>query len=165
MFAFDDAAAITSARRPASPAAYPIAVRASVTMSEVVARSSPEAAARFIIPSMPFSMSFTSHPAIAIYWNASALSEAEKMVVSPISFAFSVSWSSSSPVAPEIAPTLLIDCSKFIPTEIVSFASSLNAETAFRMPSATRFASAPFMTVKPSETCSVASFISSIVSV
>ena len=62
----DDAAARTSAKCPESDACNPIAVRASVTISEVVARSSPDAAARFMMPSMPFSISSVFQPAIAI---------------------------------------------------------------------------------------------------
>ena len=42
------------------------AVSASVTISEVVAKSSPEAAAKFITPSIPESMSSVFQPAIAI---------------------------------------------------------------------------------------------------
>ena len=66
VFALDEAAAITSASRPASSAPYPIAVNASVTMSDVVARSEPEAAARFMMPSMPESISSVFQPAIAM---------------------------------------------------------------------------------------------------
>lgn len=51
-----DAAARISAKCAESSALIPSAVRASVTISDVVARSSPEAAARFIIPSTPFSI-------------------------------------------------------------------------------------------------------------
>ena len=67
VLALEAAAAITSANLPASLASIPNAVRASVTMSEVVAKSSPDAAARFIIPSIPSSMSSVFQPAIAIY--------------------------------------------------------------------------------------------------
>ena len=42
------------------------AVRASVTISEVDAKSSPEAAARFIMPSIPLNISLVFQPAIAI---------------------------------------------------------------------------------------------------
>ena len=66
VFALDDAAAKTSAKCPASPAFNPNAVRASVTISEVVPRLSPEAAARLRIPSIPSSISPVFHPAIAI---------------------------------------------------------------------------------------------------
>ena len=66
VFALLEAAARISAKCPESAADSPKAVRASVTMSEVVARSSPEAAARFIMPSMPESISEVFHPAIAI---------------------------------------------------------------------------------------------------
>ena len=92
MLELDDAAARTSAKCPESDACNPIAVRASVTISLVVARSSPDAAARFIIPSIPFSMSSVFQPAIAIYSNACALSVAENLVFAPISFAFSVNF-------------------------------------------------------------------------
>ena len=61
-----DAAARTSAKCEESSADSPKAVRASVTISDVVARSSPEAAARFMIPSIPESMSSVFQPAIAI---------------------------------------------------------------------------------------------------
>ena len=66
VFALDDAAAIISAKCPLSFADMPKAVSASVTMSDVCARSSPEAAARFMMPSMPFIMSPVFHPAIAM---------------------------------------------------------------------------------------------------
>ena len=66
VFALDDATAIISAKCPLSFADMPKAVSASVTMSDVCARSSPEAAARFMMPSMPFIMSPVFHPAIAM---------------------------------------------------------------------------------------------------
>ena len=66
VFALLLAAARISAKCPESFAVRPKAVRASVTISEVVARSSPEAAARFITPSIPESMSSVFQPAIAI---------------------------------------------------------------------------------------------------
>ena len=66
VFAFALACARTSAKCPESDACSPKAVKASVTMSEVVARSSFEAAARLIMPSMPFSISSVFQPAIAI---------------------------------------------------------------------------------------------------
>ena len=66
VFALDEAAASTSAKCPESFADNPKAVSASVTISEVVARSSPDAAARFIMPSTPESISSVFQPAIAI---------------------------------------------------------------------------------------------------
>ena len=66
VLALELAAARISAKCPLSEADKPKAVRASVTMSEVDAKSSPEAAARFMIPSMPSSISPVFHPAIAI---------------------------------------------------------------------------------------------------
>ena len=88
VFALEEAAARISAKCPESAADKPNAVRASVTISEVVARSSPEAAARFMIPSMPFSMSPVFHPAMAMYSIAEAASDAENFVFAPISRAF-----------------------------------------------------------------------------
>ena len=112
VFAFVDAAAITSAKRPLSFAAIPNAVKPSVTISEVVPKFSPAAAARFIIPAMPSTISAVFHPAIAIYFIASALSLAEKAVAAPISLALFVNISISAAVAPEIAPTSDIALSK-----------------------------------------------------
>ena len=66
VLAFEDATASTSANRPLSFAVIPKAVSASVTMSLVVARLSPEAAARDIMPSIPFSISPVFQPAIAM---------------------------------------------------------------------------------------------------
>ena len=110
-----DAAASTSENSAESDALNPNAVRASVTMSDVVARSSPDAAARFMMPSMPFSMSSVFQPAIAIYSKASADSVAENFVFLPISLALSVRAFRSSPVLPEIAETLDISASKDAP--------------------------------------------------
>ncbi len=111
VFALLDAAASTSANRPESLAFSPKAVRASVTISEVVPRFSPEAAARFMIPARPSTMSPAFHPAIAMYWYASALSAVENLVFAAISIAFWPSKVISSPVAPEMACTLLIPAS------------------------------------------------------
>ena len=61
-----DAAASTSAKWAESWAWRPNAVSASVTMSDVRARSSPDAAARFIMPSIPLSISSVFQPAIAM---------------------------------------------------------------------------------------------------
>ena len=107
-----DAAASISAKCPESSAESPKAVKASVTISEVVARSSPDAAARFIMPSIPPSISLVFQPAIAIYSNADAASVAEYFVFAPISRAFARRSSKSFPVAPAIAATLLIAVSK-----------------------------------------------------
>ena len=91
VFALLDVAARTSAKCVESLAFSPKAVRASVTMSEVVPRFSPEAAARFMIPSIPLSMSPVFHPAMAMYLKASADSVAVNLVVAPMYLAFSVS--------------------------------------------------------------------------
>ena len=105
VFALLEAFANTSARVPASPALLPNAVNASVTISDVVAKSKPSAAARFIIPSIPSIIDLVSQPAIAMYVNASAASVAENFVLAPISIAFAFKSTISFPVAPDIAFT------------------------------------------------------------
>ena len=99
-----------------SDAFKPNAVIASVTISEVVARSRPSAAASDIIPSIPLSIDVVSQPAIAIYCRASADSDAENLVLAPISLALSVRLCRSFPLAPLIAETLDIAASKDEPT-------------------------------------------------
>ena len=112
VFAFEAAVARISANSPASLAWRPNAVKASVTMSETVPSSSPDAAASDMMPPMPSAISAADHPAIPIYSKASPASVAENFVVAPISFALSRRRSISSPVAPEIAPTFDICSSK-----------------------------------------------------
>ena len=112
VFAFVDAAARTSAKCAESFAVRLKAESESVTMSEVVARSRPSAADRDMIPEMPSSISSVFHPAMAMYWKASAASEALNLVSAPISLAFARRSSKSFPVAPEIAATLLMELSK-----------------------------------------------------
>ena len=112
VLALEDAAARMSAKWPESLAERPKAVNASVTMSEVVARSSPEAAARLMMPSIPSSISSVFQPAMAMYSKASPASIAENLVLAPISRALSRRSSNCSPVAPEMACTLLIWASK-----------------------------------------------------
>ena len=112
VLALEEAAARMSAKWAESSALMPKAVRASVTISDVVARSSPEAAARFMIPSIPPSMSSVFQPAIAMYSIVAAASVAENLVFAPISRALSRRASRSSPVAPEMAATLLMPSSK-----------------------------------------------------
>ena len=114
----DDAAARTSAKCAESFACKPNAVKASVTISETLARSSPDAAAMFMIPSIPDIISADFQPAIAIYCIASADSVALNFVFAPISLAFSVKASSSFPDVPEIAATFDIPSSKSAPTFI-----------------------------------------------
>ena len=60
------AAARTSEKCAVSFAVNPKAERLSVTMSDTNARSSPEAAASWSTPSMPWSISLASQPAIAM---------------------------------------------------------------------------------------------------
>ena len=95
-----------------SEAFKPNAVIASVTISEVVARSRPSAAASDIMPSIPLSIDLVFQPAIAIYCKASADSEAENFVFAPISLALSVRLCKSLPLAPLIADTFDIAASK-----------------------------------------------------
>ena len=66
VFAFAEAAASTSEKCATSSAFSPNAVMASVTISEVVARSPPEAAASEITPPIPSSICSASQPAIAM---------------------------------------------------------------------------------------------------
>ena len=66
VLALEEAAARMSAKCPLSSADRPKAVRASVTISDVVARSSPDAAARFMMPSIPESISSVFQPAMAM---------------------------------------------------------------------------------------------------
>ena len=63
-----------------------------------------------MIPAIPEIMSSDFHPAIPMYSKAFADSVAENDVIAPISLAFAVRASSSPPVAPEIAATVLICC-------------------------------------------------------
>ena len=116
VFELLDACASTSANLSDSSAAIPNAVIASVTMSDTLPRSSPDAAARFIIPGSPFSMSWVFQPAIAIYSKPCPASSAVNWVVSPIFLAKAFSFSISAAEAWEIACTVLICCSNPIPT-------------------------------------------------
>ena len=85
-------------------------------MSDTSPNSSPDAAASFITPGNPDIIFSVSHPAIAMYFKASADSVALNLVVAPISFALSANLARSFCVAPEIAPTSLIPASKLAPT-------------------------------------------------
>ena len=111
VLALELAAARMSEKCPASDAFSPKAVSASVTMSDATARSSPDAAARLIMPSIPSIISPLFQPAIAIYSKAEAASEAENFVLAPISRALSRRVCNSSPVAPEMAETRLMPSS------------------------------------------------------
>ena len=139
VFALDDAAARTSAKCVESCADNPNAVNASVTISEVVARFSPEAAAKFMIPSIPLSMSAVFQPAIAMYSIACADSVAENLVLAPISFALSVRDDNSSPVAPDMADTFDISASNVIPTLMaaVPISPTFPATLVIALPTAT----------------------------
>ena len=125
VFDFDAATAKTSANSPLSLAFNPKAVKASVTISDTPANSSPLAAARFIIPAIPSIICDEFQPAIPIYDIASDASIAENLVLAPISFAFSESAVSSAPVAPEIADTFAIPCSNSLPVFTTSLPKSI----------------------------------------
>ena len=112
VLAFDAACASTSAKCAESDAFSPKAVKASVTISETLPKSSPDAAASDIMPDMPLSISSVFHPAIAIYSSACADSVAENCVVAPISFALAVKDSKSPCDAPDMACTRFISASK-----------------------------------------------------
>ncbi len=114
VFDLEVAAANTSAKCVDFSADMPKAVRASVTMSDTLARLSPDAPARFIIPAIPSSICLSSQPAIAMYCIAWPASVAENWVVAPISFALVVSFSRLSPEAPDMACTVLICAWKFL---------------------------------------------------
>ena len=119
-------------------------------MSDALARSIPDAAARFSTPPSASVLWCASQPARAMYFNASADSLALNTVDAPNSFAVSDRSFRSSPVAPDIAWTSLIEDSKVLPVSSASAARSLSPSSALRIPSATRFANTPFITVNPS---------------
>ena len=118
VFELEDACARTSAKCPASLACIPNAVMASVTMSDTIPNSSPEAAAKYMMPGSPPIMSPVFQPAIAMYSSPFPASSAENFVVSPISFAKAVSFSMSPAELCEIACTVLICDSNPIPTAV-----------------------------------------------
>ena len=119
-------------------------------MSEAAPSSMPEAAARLRTPPRALVDCSTSHPASAIYFRASAASDAEKVVVAPNSRAQASSVSSSSPVAPDIACTSDMVLVKFWPSSMTLLTRSLIPSIAARIASAARFASVALKTVKPS---------------
>ena len=110
VFALELVAARRSAKCEASSACSPNAVRASVTISEVEAKSFPLAVARVNTPEIPLVICAASHPAIAMYSYAPAISKAFCLVLGskPSSLAVSLSDCISSAVAPLIAATLSI---------------------------------------------------------
>ena len=106
VFALEDACASTSAKRPDWSAVMLNAVSASVTMSETCPKSSPDAAARFIMPGKPPNIWSVFQPAIAIYSRAFPASTAVNCVVAPMCFASSESRFMSSADALEMALTV-----------------------------------------------------------
>ena len=153
-----EAAAITSAKRPLSLAFIPNAVKPSVTISEVLARSAPEAAAKFIIPSIPEVISWVFQPAIAIYSIALAASVAENAVVAPICLALLSSAVKSAPVAPDIEATEDIAASKLEPTFMDAAAAPATAVPAAATPAATPFVTAVIPFPSPLKTADPADF-------
>ena len=121
VLALADACANTSEKCAESFAFKPKAVSASVTISEVIPRSSPDAAASDMIPEIPFNIWFVFQPAIAMYSNACPDSTAVNLVVAPISFALSVRRTMSLSLALAIAPTVDIWASNSEPISIDFF--------------------------------------------
>ena len=112
-------------------------------MSDVDASSSPLAAARFIMPSMPSTISADFHPAIAIYSIAWPASVAENCVVAPISLAFASIAANSCAVAPDIAATVDIWLSNAFPTSTEAAATPAIAVPAATIPAIVSFAAPP----------------------
>ena len=112
-FAFS---AKTSATWAVSLAFRPKPRRVLAAISVLVAKSSPDAAAKFISPGTALIISLVLKPAAARFVMASAASEALNFVLAPNSFAVSSNFFNSSPVAPEIAATPDIPSSKEAPT-------------------------------------------------
>ena len=119
------AAASTSEKWAVSFAVRPNALRLSVTMSDTIARSSPDAAASCNTPSMPCNISVASHPAIAMYPMASALSLAVNLVVAPSSLASADNAAISSALAWDSAFTVDIASSKLPAPSTQSMNASL----------------------------------------
>ena len=119
--------ASTSATCAASEASSPKPRRVDAAMSELAARSSPAAAARFSIPGMASMISVVVKPAAARFSMPSAASFAENAVSAPSWIAWFFRDSSSSPVAPEIACTRDICASKSDPTLIAAVATPASA--------------------------------------
>ena len=113
-------AASMSATRLASSAFSPNCASADAVTSDAVARSTLPAAAKSSRPGIPAMMSPLFQPAIARFSIASAACAAENCVVSPSFFAVAVRSSKSFPVAPEMALTFAIPCSKSLNVLIVS---------------------------------------------
>ena len=116
-FAFS---ARTSATWAASDASSPNPRSVEAAISALLAKSSPEAAAKFSIPGIASMISEVVKPAAARFSMPCAASEAEKAVSAPSWIACFFSFSNSSPVAPEIALTRDIWASKSDPTFIAA---------------------------------------------
>ncbi len=114
------ASASTSATLPASAASSWNPLNILAAMSVATARLVPDDAAKSKLPGNAATISFVVKPADARFSIAIATSLALKAVLAPRSNATSFSFSSSSPVAPEIACTLLICASKSIPNLVAA---------------------------------------------
>ena len=112
----------------------PIALILSVVKSEALARSKFVASLNLRIGSVPSRICCTFQPAKAWYSIAFALSVALLEVVAPNSLALLESFSKSFPVAPEIALTCAIPCSKSIETLVLYPAkATIGADIAIKL--------------------------------
>ena len=110
------ASANTSATCPASDASNPNPRKVAAAISELVAKSSPDAAAKSKSPGIASIISVVVNPAAAKFSIPCAASVAEKAVSAPNCIAKSFNFLNSSFVAPEIAFTLDICASNSEPT-------------------------------------------------
>ena len=138
--------ASTSATCAASAASNPKPRSVLAAMSDATARSVPEDAARSSMPGIAAMISSTLKPALARFSMPSAASVALNAVLAPRSIACFSSAANSSAVAPEIACTRDICCSKLMPTLTAAPTSPEMAPLA-----ATKAAPIPFKAFTPTE--------------
>ena len=138
VFDLEAVCARTSAKCDVSEAVSPKAVKLSVTISEVSAKSSLEAAARLSTPFIPSSISCASQPAIPMYVIACADSFAVNLVVAPRFLASADNSSISAELAPERASTVLIVPPKSMDILTQSLYASYIALSPLAMPAVTR---------------------------
>ena len=96
-------------------------------MSELLAKSSPDAAAKSRSPGIASIVSVVVNPAAARFSIPSAACDAENDVSAPSSIACAFNFSNSSPVAPEIAFTRDICDSKSAPVLAAAVATPASA--------------------------------------
>ena len=132
-------------------------------MSEVLPRSEPVADASASIASMPSSICCGFHPAIAIYLKPSAISAEVNADVLATSRAFLLSASISSVVAPLMALTSAIPCSKLAnaPNESLPMSTNLSVNGC-RISSLSKVATAPIFSPHPEKDCPTLSEESSV---